>query len=267
MPDLAAAQGGSVAGSRAAAGLEESLWLCPIEDRRLLDSAREGMVKDSPSAAICSWSTTRAGCSAKVRPRSRATWRRFLIGWARAPKAGGHGSRSSPKAGSSAASSRPPWTACGVCQPDGRAPLGQSGPMPGAITRTSGRSWTRPWLGVRVFPLSRRRCCVRPTIHIDWADAEGPIPSCSRQLDPRDRAALRTPPVVRAGDETSGPRLSCMSFAFFSIRATDALGPGLAMHVLRVCPSRFLRVTERPAPAVMHVLRVLRVHAFSRSSR
>jgi hypothetical protein len=28
---------------RAAAGLEESLWLCPIEDRRQLDSSREGM--------------------------------------------------------------------------------------------------------------------------------------------------------------------------------------------------------------------------------
>jgi hypothetical protein len=32
-----------VAGSRAAGGLEESLWLCPIEDRRELDSSREGM--------------------------------------------------------------------------------------------------------------------------------------------------------------------------------------------------------------------------------
>jgi hypothetical protein len=32
--DLKAAAHGSVAGSRAAAGLEESLWLCPIEDRR-----------------------------------------------------------------------------------------------------------------------------------------------------------------------------------------------------------------------------------------
>ena len=42
--DLAAAQQGSVAGSRAASGLEESLWLCPIEDRRGLDSAREGMI-------------------------------------------------------------------------------------------------------------------------------------------------------------------------------------------------------------------------------
>jgi hypothetical protein len=38
------AQQGSVAGSLAAGGLEESLWLCPIEDRRGLDSSREGMV-------------------------------------------------------------------------------------------------------------------------------------------------------------------------------------------------------------------------------
>ena len=32
-----------MAGSRAASGLEEALWLCPIEDRRQLDSSREGM--------------------------------------------------------------------------------------------------------------------------------------------------------------------------------------------------------------------------------
>jgi hypothetical protein len=43
--DLAAARAGSVAGSMAAAGMEESLWLCPIEDRRRLDSSREGMVE------------------------------------------------------------------------------------------------------------------------------------------------------------------------------------------------------------------------------
>ena len=29
----------------ASAGLEESLWLCPIEDRRRLDSCREGMLE------------------------------------------------------------------------------------------------------------------------------------------------------------------------------------------------------------------------------
>ena len=40
---LEAAAGGSVAGSRAASGLEEAHWLCPIEDRRRLDSSREGM--------------------------------------------------------------------------------------------------------------------------------------------------------------------------------------------------------------------------------
>ena len=42
---LEAAKEGSVAGSRAAVGLEDSLWLCPIEDRRGLDSSREGMVQ------------------------------------------------------------------------------------------------------------------------------------------------------------------------------------------------------------------------------
>jgi hypothetical protein len=41
--ELAAAQQGSVAGSLAAGGLEEALWLCPIEDRQRFDSAREGM--------------------------------------------------------------------------------------------------------------------------------------------------------------------------------------------------------------------------------
>jgi hypothetical protein len=40
---LEAAVQGSAAGSLAAGGLEESLWLCPIEDRRRFDSSREGM--------------------------------------------------------------------------------------------------------------------------------------------------------------------------------------------------------------------------------
>jgi REP element-mobilizing transposase RayT len=43
--DLQEAQKGSVAGSVAAAGLEESIWLCPIEDRRRIDSSREGMIE------------------------------------------------------------------------------------------------------------------------------------------------------------------------------------------------------------------------------
>jgi putative transposase len=46
--ELAAAEGGSVAGSRASAGLEESLWLCPIEDRRGLDFVRVGMIQGFP---------------------------------------------------------------------------------------------------------------------------------------------------------------------------------------------------------------------------
>jgi hypothetical protein len=43
--DLKAARARSVAGSYAAAGLEESHWLCPIEDRRRIDSPREGMLE------------------------------------------------------------------------------------------------------------------------------------------------------------------------------------------------------------------------------
>ena len=43
--DLKAAEQGSVAGSAASAGLEESIWLCPIEDRHRLDSSREGMLE------------------------------------------------------------------------------------------------------------------------------------------------------------------------------------------------------------------------------
>ncbi len=43
--DLDAAKQGSVAGSRVSAGLEETIWLCPIEDRRMLDSSCEGMLE------------------------------------------------------------------------------------------------------------------------------------------------------------------------------------------------------------------------------
>ncbi len=43
--DLKAAKQGSMAGSKAASGMEEQLWLCPIEDRRRLDSMREGMLE------------------------------------------------------------------------------------------------------------------------------------------------------------------------------------------------------------------------------
>ncbi len=43
--NLKAAAKGSVPGSNAAKGLEDSLWLCPIEDRRRLDSSREGMIE------------------------------------------------------------------------------------------------------------------------------------------------------------------------------------------------------------------------------
>jgi REP element-mobilizing transposase RayT len=43
--DLEAAKRGSIAGSNGAVGLEETNWLCPIEDRSRLDSGRPGMLE------------------------------------------------------------------------------------------------------------------------------------------------------------------------------------------------------------------------------
>lgn len=51
MDDLAAAAGGSTAGSARSAGLEDGLWLCPVEDRRRQGSAREGMLEGFPLGA------------------------------------------------------------------------------------------------------------------------------------------------------------------------------------------------------------------------
>jgi hypothetical protein len=45
---LEAAKDGSAAGAQASADLEESLWLCPIEDRGGLDSNRERMMQGFP---------------------------------------------------------------------------------------------------------------------------------------------------------------------------------------------------------------------------
>jgi hypothetical protein len=43
--DLAAALEGSIPGRAATSGLEDGLWLIPIEDRRGMDSTREGMLE------------------------------------------------------------------------------------------------------------------------------------------------------------------------------------------------------------------------------
>jgi REP element-mobilizing transposase RayT len=43
--DLKAAEQGSVSGSKASSKLEDSHWLCPIEDRRQFESSREGMIE------------------------------------------------------------------------------------------------------------------------------------------------------------------------------------------------------------------------------
>jgi hypothetical protein len=53
---MGTAKDGSAAGPRAAAGLNDSLWLCPIEDRRELDSTREGMMQGLSLASFAHFS-------------------------------------------------------------------------------------------------------------------------------------------------------------------------------------------------------------------
>ena len=71
-----------------AAGLEDSLWLCPIEDRRRLDSSREGMLEGFSLEATSFWSITRGGCFAPGRP-DLAELAGILIGWGAVQRAGG----------------------------------------------------------------------------------------------------------------------------------------------------------------------------------
>ena len=100
-------------GFRAAGGLEEGLWLCPIEDRRRLDSTRlKACSRDSRSAIISCWLTIPGGCFARGRPGYRRSWPGFLIGLEVAPRAGKSGWKSSGMADRSAVSLRPAGRSC-----------------------------------------------------------------------------------------------------------------------------------------------------------
>ena len=110
--DVQAAAKGSAAPPQASAGLEESIWLCPIEDRSRVDSAQGECSKASRWEAICFWSTTPAASSAKAKPQSRPSWRESWNDWAAAPIAGESDSRNSRPAACSAASLRPRVPAC-----------------------------------------------------------------------------------------------------------------------------------------------------------
>ncbi len=133
--DLKAAVKGSVAGSSAAAGLEEPIWLCTIEDRSKLDSARKGMLDGfslgsylllvdftgrlfhDGKAVI---SAEQAGILERL-GSSAESWR--------------PASKSSAKAASSADSSPPAESACASRRTPWRAPPAQPWWMPGPINR------------------------------------------------------------------------------------------------------------------------------------
>ncbi len=133
---LEAAKNGSVAGSRAAAGLEDSLWLCPIEDRRGLDSTREGMMQSFSLGSMSKWSTTPGDSFATANPRSRRNWPAFLSVLAAVPRPGIGACIVSTAAGCWAATCGHAGEIAGNQQAAPRAARGQPGGLSGAMTRS-----------------------------------------------------------------------------------------------------------------------------------
>ena len=123
----------STAAPRRSAGLEKSIWLCPIEDRSRLESLVEECSKASRWDTTCFWSTTPAASSAKAKPRSRPSWRESWNDWAAAPIAGEPGLRNSRPAACSADFSQPLAPAARGRHSTGRAPPRQSGRLPGKL--------------------------------------------------------------------------------------------------------------------------------------
>ena len=129
--DLKAAEHGSVAGSSASAGLEESIWLCPIEDRRQLDSSREGMLEGFSLGSYLLlvdytgrlFRDGKAAISAELAGILERLGSSAESWWARLEKL--------RRAACSAASSPPAATACAKSPRARRAPPGESGRMPG----------------------------------------------------------------------------------------------------------------------------------------
>ena len=102
----------SVEASAASGGLEESLWLCPIEDRRGLDSSREGMFVGFPLKSYLLLVDYTGRFFREGKARISADLAGFLNGWVARPTAGGPDSKSCAAAAGLAASSRRPATAC-----------------------------------------------------------------------------------------------------------------------------------------------------------
>jgi hypothetical protein len=73
--DLKAAREGGVAESEVSAGLEESHWLRPIEDRRRLGSSREGMLEGFSLGSFpgCAYGLATLGSGLKLRWGNRAS--------------------------------------------------------------------------------------------------------------------------------------------------------------------------------------------------
>ena len=141
--DLKAAQRGSVAGSTASAGLEETIWLCPVEDRRKLDSSRRRN-GGRPAAGQLSAAGRLHGAAVprgEERDFGRAGGNSRSVGHERGRLAGPAGEAEGwPAAGPLLRGQ--PRAAAGSRRALTRPPPGQPGRMPGTIAQAESRRTT-----------------------------------------------------------------------------------------------------------------------------
>jgi hypothetical protein len=86
---------------------EEKHWLCPVEDRRRIDSPREGMIEGCSLGNYLLLVNFTARLYREGKPRCRANWPRSSTALAAASITGAPGWRSCARAVSWGASSRP----------------------------------------------------------------------------------------------------------------------------------------------------------------
>ena len=107
--DLKAARTSSAVASKQAAGLEEKHWLCPVEDRRRIDSTREGMIEGfSLGSYLLLVDYTARLFRERQGRRSPVRWPRSSTACTPAPSSGRRGSTACARDVPWAASSRPP---------------------------------------------------------------------------------------------------------------------------------------------------------------
>ena len=187
-PDLKRPQNhGSVARIKRRGRPEESIWLCPIEDRRKLDSSREGMLEGFSlgNYLLLVEYTGRLFRDGKAVISAELSGILERIG--SAPKAGGPGSRNSARAACWADSSPPAETRLRSRRAPGRPPPGQPRRLPGTMSKSTNLARVRRLAPVIAF---------RPDVAFSLQHVRGRAYGFAVQAASPNHRFEPTPPVV-----------------------------------------------------------------------